>query len=315
MKTIRAHYSWSQQSLFKASKLSFYKTYVLGESKKPNIRFDKGKEFGRYKETGEIPHWVDDPLLEEVADQIPNLDYKEQEVLVDFFKDREEDKPEWYKPLLMYTDSCKKDLSEFHEYKTGKVPWTQDTVNKHGQLDVYAAGFYILSGQKVLPTCRLYWIETEDVPMTDGSIKIRYTGHVEEFERKFSEEEILASIMDILTTQETIDNWEYKELEIEQYLIDKYIKLSEEKVNAESEMNLIKLQVESLLLENRINYGVGKGGVFSFSSRKSYSFSEKLEDLQEKYKTEINKNKALEKKNGTAEISENKYLTFRKSKN
>ena len=54
MKTNRPHYSWSQHYLWLKSKREFYKRYVLGEESKPNRYFGKGKELGRYLETGEI---------------------------------------------------------------------------------------------------------------------------------------------------------------------------------------------------------------------------------------------------------------------
>lgn len=314
METIRPHYSWSQHSLFKSSKLSFYKAYVLGEEKKSNIRFEKGKEFGKYKETGEIPHWVDDPLLEEVAEAIPDLDYKEQEITVDFFKGREDQKPDYYKPLLMYTDASKKDLTEFHEYKTGKTPWTQQKVNEHGQLDFYATGLYILSGQKVIPKCKLYWIETEDIEMTDGTIKVVYTGHVEEFEREFTEEEILATMIDILNTQREISEWDYNELELPEEKANRYIELLDKKAEIDAELNLIKLDVETQLLENGLEYAVAEAGKFSFTSRRSYSFSEELEELKDKYKTEIKKKEDLEKKTGVAKEYVNKSIRFTRNK-
>lgn len=49
---------------------------------------------------------------------------------------------------------------EISEYKTGKVKWTQERANKHGQLTIYDMVIWKLTGK--IPNNRLFWIPTRD---------------------------------------------------------------------------------------------------------------------------------------------------------
>lgn len=314
MKTIREHYSWSQQQLFLASKLSFYKKYVLGKEDRSNIRFEKGKEFADYKETGEIPHYVEDPLLAQVGDAVPRLELIEHKLVVDLFKGRPKEKPEWSKPVLMFSDSCNRDFSEVYEYKTGKEAWTQQRVDDHEQLDFYAMLYYIASGHTIIPKFTLYWIETTDVILPNGDTSVRYTGHIEEFEREFTEKDIINMIMKTLGTMKDIFEWEYNELELEDSVVDRYVELLDKRDEIDSELNLIKLEVETEMEVTDMNYAVGSKGKFSFSERKNYSYSKELTEKASKYKAEITKLQNKEKKDKVANISITKSTRFTRSK-
>ena len=316
MKTIRPHYSWSQHSTFKSSKLTFYKKYVLGQESRSNVRFDKGSEFGDYKEKKERPHWVTDPLLETVADLIPDLDKQEFELNISLFKDvHESEVPEWNKPLLMFLDSAMEDFTSFDEYKTGKVPWTQQMVDDHKQLDFYAVGMYLASGQTIIPTANLYWIETEDIDNARGELEVRYTGHVEKFERFFSEDDITFMIMEVLKTMAEIDQWVFEELELEDEFVNRYQELYTQMKEIESEMNLMKLEVQTQLNENGIQYAIGKAGKFSVSMRKNWIYSKELTELTKKYKDEITKKQKLEQKKNPDSHSFTESLRYTPSKN
>ena len=304
MKTNRDYFSWSQYYLWKSSKFQFYKKYVLGEDG-PNLKaWDKGKEFAEYKETGIIPNYVTDPLLQQVGDEVPSLDIMEQELRVEIGE---------YK-LLAYIDSCAFDMEEFYEYKTGKDEWNQTLVNKHEQLDFYALSIYIKSGETILPKCTLFWIEIEDIEMTDGSIEKRYTGRIEKFERQFTKEDMVIMMTKIVNSLKEIEEYEYVELEIEDDLVDRYIELSEKAKEIDAELKIIKLEVLNTLKLNCVDYGSSSKGKFSISKRRSYIYSPKLNDLESKYKEEIDELKRVEKNDGIAKESISESLLFKLKK-
>lgn len=301
MERNRTYFSWSQYSLWKSSKLQFYKKYCLGEEG-PNLQaWAKGKEFGRYKETKQVPTFITDPLLRQVGDETPELEIIEHELKCKIGE---------YE-LLCYLDTCEFDLTEFYEYKTGKDAWTQTLVNKHEQLDFYALCIYIKSGETILPKCKLYWIETEDIEMTDGSIEKRYTGHIEEFVREFTEEDMVSMMTKIVTSLKEIEAYEFKEIELNENLVNRYIKLNALSKKIKSEMDLIKLNIKNDLIENNVDYGVGKNGKFSISKRTSYDYSIDLKLKESNYKTEIDELKRKEKNSGAAKAKVTKTLLFK----
>lgn len=304
MKTNRDYFSWSQYYLWKSSKLQFYKRYVLGEDGPKLPAWDKGKEFSNYKETGILLNNITDPLLVQVADDVPSLDIMEHKFEVELGG---------YK-LLAYLDTCEFDLSSFYEYKTGKNPWTQKDVDNHEQLDFYALCIYIKSGETLLPKCKLYWIETEDIELPNGSKEIRYTGHIEEFEREFTEDNMITMMTKIVSVIKEIDEYEFNELELDENLVERYIKLLEDKAEIESEINNIKLDVQNQLINTGVQYGISTKGRFSRSQRKSYEYSGNLVYKEKEYKDEIDKLKKEEKDNGIATIVITESLLFTKIK-
>ena len=296
----RDYFSWSQYYLWKSSKLQFYKRYVLGEEGPNLLAFKKGKEFADYKETKEIPTFVSDPLLSQVGDQTPELEILEHELRVQIGDYN----------LLSYLDTCDFDLKEFYEYKTGKNEWTQALVEKHEQLDFYALCIYIKSGETIIPKCKLYWIETEEIIMTDGSKELRYTGNIEEFTREFTEDDMITMMTKIVTVLKEIEEYEHVELNLDDNLVERYIKLEADKKEIESELNNIKLEVMNTLENNKVKYGITDKGRFSVSERKTYNFSPDLKQKEKEFKADIDKCKKKEKDNGIATFSISKSLRF-----
>ena len=296
MKTNREYFSWSQYYTWKSSKLQFYKRYVLGEDSPRLKAFEKGKEFGTYKETGDIPHWVTDPLLQQVGDSIPDLDIMEHE-LRPKLGDQE---------LLCYLDSSALDLTEFDEYKTGKNPWTQADVNKHEQLDFYAMCIYLKSNETIVPKCRLYWIETEEIELPDGTTELRYTGNVEVFEREFTEEDIINMATKVYMVLKEIEDYEHVEADLDENTVNRYIKLVALEKKIKSEINSIKLEVLTHLKNNNVKYGNTSNGRFSISQRKSYIYPAEVLEKEAEYKAELTKLKkeAVDSGKATMEISE-----------
>lgn len=299
MKTNRDYYSWSQHNLFKSSKLSFYKRYVLGEEVYTPA-FDKGKEFADYRETGEIPHFVDDPLLESVSNAIPRIGKSEYNFDIKFDEIR----------LYGFIDELKDDLTEFSEFKTGKNPWSESKAIDHDQLAFYAFVIYLMSGEKIIPKCKLYWIETQEVEVF-GENKLMYTGHVEEFEVTFTEEDIENIAVDVYKTYQEIQEYVFEEVELEEDLVDRYIELLNESKKIDNEINIIKLKVLDQLNSTGAERGASSKGRFSISTRKTPIFSKQLIKKERDYKEEIKKLKNKEKKSKDCKFTETEVLLFK----
>ncbi len=301
MKTNRDYYSYSQLSLFLKSKREFYKRYVLGTKQIPNKYFDKGKEFAEFKETGQRPHFCDDPLLETVANAVPALKLQEEkiELEVEGFK------------FLLYTDSSDGVGNIFYEYKTGKVPWTQEMVDTHFQLDFYA--FMIWTKYKTIPECRLYWIETEEVEI-NGENKLRYTGYVEHFDRKFTKDELMNTFKKCLAIILDIEEYQYLELDLDENTVERYLELLEIQKNTKKELDLIKIEVRTILESEGLDYGSTSKGRFSISKRTNWSYTQALNDKTLEYKKDIDKLKKEEQDDGKASRYYTESLLFHKVK-
>ena len=122
---------------------------------------------------------------------------------------------------LSFIDSYYTDTSNFREYKTGKIPWTQAKVQKHGQLLFYATMLTHISG-KMPHHCHLDWIETENVERgeMDGlgheQPKLKLTGRITTFEREFDSREIDGMEQRIVRVATEISN-AYKQYLSEQF--------------------------------------------------------------------------------------------------
>ena len=98
-------------------------------------------------------------------------------------------------PILSYLDSYDSKNNVFYEFKTGKKPWTQAKVIKHGQLTFYATALKHLTG-KMPEYCDLQWIQTRDgaVEIDDfwreNEKAVQVTGYIKSFHREFDEREI-----------------------------------------------------------------------------------------------------------------------------
>jgi len=172
----RPHISWSQMNCWKSSPARFRKEYFECGKKLDTkyLRFGKGIaeliESGKYKEL------------------LPDLEVYE----VSEFEIRTE---VLGVPILSYIDDYDPVNNVFREKKTGKIPWTQAKVIKHGQLLFYATALKHSCG-KIPEYCDLDWIETKE-----GTIEIddfwrenekivQVTGRIKSFHREFDEREI-----------------------------------------------------------------------------------------------------------------------------
>lgn len=287
----REYFSWSQYSLWSTSKREFYKRYVLDQPSLSNKFFNKGKEIGEYLETGEIPHYCTDPLLEVVGALVPKLDIMEEkiEALIEFDDDTQSIQ------LLSFVDSGAIDGESFLEYKSGKIPWTQDLVDNHEQLDFYALSYYIRGGYETIPTCKLIWIETEE---TDEGL--RYTGQVMQFERTFTEAQLGSMMLKIAEAKKQIAEWEYVEMELEEELVDRYLYAQEQAAKFTDEMETIKLEIQVRLDAENLQYASSSKGRFSVSKRGVWNYSKDLTKEKKEFDATFKKKQVAEQKSEVA---------------
>lgn len=171
----KGHLSWSQLQLWNSNKDRYIREYFAGGKRLDTkyLRFGKG-----------------------IAQMIEDGNYKD--VLPDLIV---YDKPEFKieteingVPILSFIDSYDPTFHVFREYKTGKHPWTQAKVQKHGQLVFYAVALKRITG--LVPwECHLDWIETKDTVRESGGLwkdekVLSLTGKIKSFRRVFSEVEI-----------------------------------------------------------------------------------------------------------------------------
>jgi len=288
--------SWSQHSLWTSSKREYYKKYGLGEDRSTNKFFNKGKEFATAMEYDDDGEHSSDSLLSFVLENAPRLANSEEKLMVEL-KNGEK--------ILSILDSSDEHGESFIEYKTGKVPWTQEKVNNHDQMMFYALALYIKSGRMQTPSSLLVWIETEETE--DG---LKYTGLIEAFPREFLISEVEAFEDKLIKTIEEIEAFEYVELEVEDDVMDRYIELDQFVKEAEAEMSIIKLQIQTEMELMGLNYANATNGKFSFSERNSWKYSEEVTEAEAQVKKGIDKIKKAEQKSGVAVTTVSRSLRF-----
>lgn len=98
-------------------------------------------------------------------------------------------------PILSYIDDYDPVKNVFREKKTGKIPWTQAKVIKHGQLVFYATALKYSIG-KIPEYCDLDWMQTKDGAIEcddfwrENEKIVQVTGYIKSFHREFDEREI-----------------------------------------------------------------------------------------------------------------------------
>ena len=173
----RPHLSWSAMSCWISSPARFRREYFECGKKLDTkyLRFGKGIaeliETGKYKEL------------------LPDLEVYE-------INEHEIRTTKKGVPILSYIDDYDPVNNVFREKKTGKIPWTQAKVIKHGQLVFYATALKHSIG-KMPEYCDLDWIETREAKADDiddfwreNEKIIKVTGKIKSFHREFDEREI-----------------------------------------------------------------------------------------------------------------------------
>lgn len=196
----KPHLSWSQMDIWEHNP-ERYKREYFENAKKLDTRF---LQFGKgiaqtVEELCELQTKLGSKklALKELV-KTKKLDYDTESVL----RELETDGISEYKieceiegvPILSYVDKYRDWENEFREYKSGKHPWDQAKVQKHGQLLFYAVGLRKKIG-KMPDGCWLDWIETaessgEKEDFWVANKKLALTGKIKSFRRTFDEREL-----------------------------------------------------------------------------------------------------------------------------
>jgi hypothetical protein len=196
-------YSWSQHSSFLWDKEQWFRGYVLNERSESTPAMEFGKKVGDSLGTPSS-----------MIPQFPTLPYKEFEVRADF------DGTE----LVGFFDFYDDDIPMIQENKTStnKEKWTQESVDSHGQLDMYAlllmlphkAGMNgnLAPHRSISPKdvrIKLYYIPVVE----DGFFQYRVEGTWQEFETKRTLKDVLRFGAEIKRVRKEMKNYAWERLE------------------------------------------------------------------------------------------------------
>ena len=174
----RCHLSWSSLSCWLTSKPRFRREYFEAGKKMDTKYLRYGKDIAGLIEAGKHKELLPDLVV---------YDVREYEIRTNVLG----------VPILSYLDDYDPINNVFREKKTGKEPWTQARVIKHGQLVFYAVALKHSIG-KIPEYCDLDWIQTREGAMEiddfwrENEKIIQVTGYIKSFHREFDEREIEA---------------------------------------------------------------------------------------------------------------------------
>ena len=294
MEIPRDYISYSQIRTFRKSPQEYYKRYVLGQDMYESKWLKYGKRFSEAVEDG----GSDDEIIDAMVKEVTVYEGTEVEAKA------ETDKIDL--PLFGYKDTAKD--GAFREYKTGTKEWTQERVNNHEQLLMYALIDYLNTGE--VPTVHLDWLPVEE--HGDGSVS--FTGELYTFERDISEEEVLAYIDEVkdvinaIRAYEPDDEVDLIELEPEKAgLFNQYMQLDKEIDQLEEKQDEVKEKVKQYMMDEAIQKVSADDGTFYQQTYKSYDYPEEVQEIKET----LNEKRKQARENGEVDVSETTSISFR----
>jgi len=172
----KTYLSWSAMSCWMSSPGRYRREYFeIGKKLDTKyLRFGKG-----------IAEMIEKGTYKELLPELEVYDKREYEIRTDVCG----------VPILSYIDDYDPTNNIFREKKTGKIPWTQAKVIKHGQLLFYATALKHSIG-KMPEYCYLDWIETKEEALEvddfwrENERAVQITGKIKSFYREFDSREI-----------------------------------------------------------------------------------------------------------------------------
>lgn len=172
----KPHLSWSQMDCWERNPVRYRKEYFESGHKLDTkyLRFGKG-----------IAKMIEEGKHKDLLPDLVVYDSPEFEINTTVLE----------VPILSFIDSYDSANNVFREYKTGKNPWTQAKVIKHGQLAFYAVALKHSTG-KIPEYCDLDWIETKEGALEvddfwrENEKQVQVTGKIKSFHKRFSEAEV-----------------------------------------------------------------------------------------------------------------------------
>jgi len=292
MKTNRPHFSFQQYSLWNKSKKSYYKKYNLGVEYKATRPQSFGKRFMT--------------MLEEDSDEIPTfiINNVKIPVSIEFEARAKIQTNKVATQLLSYFDGVSLGDNIIYEYKTGKIPYTRERIDKEEQCLFYSVVYFLMYDR--VPEVFFYHLETVEM---DGDIV--FTGQYKLFDFQYTMSDIRRMINKIKNTIIEIYEYEYEEYIVEDNIDERLFNLMEEKKKIEEEISLIKDDIFSTLLSKKKTYGIGEKLSYTVANRKKILFNKEARRTIESYTKKINKIKEDYINDGMVNEEDNYYLTVR----
>jgi hypothetical protein len=297
--------SWSRINAFKTNPQEYYRRYILNEKMFETKWLKYGKAFADAVEAGKS----DDDIIDTMVNEVETYKNVEKEV-----EAKTDDLP---LKLYGFIDTHKE--GAFREYKTGTAKWTQNRVDNHGQLLMYATMEYLNTGE--IPEVHLDWLPVEE--LTDGSLS--FTGEIYSFERVITEPEIESFLDEVKQLIEEIEEYEpkdefdlYELPEDKQDLYNEYLEIQRKENQLAEKKNDIKEKLEDYMVAEGLQKITSSDGTFYQHTTKNYTYpdsvSEKENEIKDSMKdsrSEIKKMKKEAEKSGEATLEETKSIRFR----
>ena len=162
--------SWSALSSFEWDKQQWYDRYVLNIKDPPSNAMLFGKKFGEAAERGEpmAPVTILSKMEYEFRCMFGNI------------------------PLLGFADTFDHvTMHRLGEYKTAGTAWTQDKVNKHGQLTMYAM-MNLVCNQVLPEECDIFLESVTTVQNGDFTVSLKEPTELLHFDTKRTIDDVVA---------------------------------------------------------------------------------------------------------------------------
>lgn len=213
-------------------------------------------------------------------------------------------------PIVGVFDTCDRYLVEVGEYKTGLYPWTQHKVQQHGQMWMYALIAYLLTGR--LP--ERMWLEWAETVEENGWLF--FTGRVEHYDFHPHMEGVTAFaewlIGEAIRISQIINAFAGRLTDVLDYpVLEEYGVLYWEQKDIKARMDEFKPYIEEMMVNAGLSHFRTKHGLFSFTTRSSWEYSDDVNDLERILKEQ----KEYEQANGIAIETLTSSLAYRSNRN
>lgn len=300
MKLPRGYLSWSQYSLWIKSPRQYKKKYFNSKPFFSTKEMDYGKYIGDSIENENIFGLTDNEVL--AVRSIPICEHYEY---------TEDFKISNGVAVKFFIDGYSPSKNNIAEYKTGKETWNKERVDSHGQTYIYGLWHFKKTG--VLPTVQLYWMPTENSPMSKFGVEL--TGECYKFDVDITEDALNnmeASLIDVSNEiSDAYESWlEHNEepIELEQSLLDSFEIANNRLLECQSEVDELKVKIgERISSMNQVFYNANFGS-FTFQERKIINYPTDIKNMEQQLKVA---KKSFAKNTDKFEIK--KSLVFRRS--
>ena len=276
LKLPKEHLSVSQINLWESDPIAYQKKYFIGIPDEPSPFLDFGKQFAKDIEDYAAGVQRDFNFPDGFIDMTliyPHVEYKLEHDFGDF-------------KMLGYIDNMSKDYELVVDFKTGTAPWSTQRLQQSLQMQTYSLILWYKFG--VMPTSVISYWKTKLRGKT-----LSWAGEHESFMYVFDTSELNAAEARIRkAAKEISEAYErYNDSVIGEKMF-KYAEITKELKELEKKKELIKLDLNDLLKDNKMAMDV-HGALVSYTTyqRKSYTFSKNI--VNKEYEIEAMKKEEI----------------------